>query len=232
MVSLTVNDGTLGSAADTVTISTINVAPVADAGDDQSVSMGDAVTLEGSGSTDADGNSLTYAWAFTTKPSGSSATLDNPASINPTFTPDVEGTYVVSLMVNDGTVNSAPDTVTITAKFIEAEVDIKPETINLKEKGKCKAFIELSSPYSGSDVVVSSVECQGAYAIQGRVDDEGRFIATINVKDLNVETQSRKEEVAFTVSGELKDGAKFQGSDTVKVKNKEKEKEKGKDKDK
>ena len=75
-------------------------------------------------------------------------------------------------------------------------------------------------------------KCVFLATVQGRVDDEGRFIATFNVKDLNVETQSRKEEVVFTVSGELKDGAKFQGSDTVKVKNKEKEKEKGKDKDK
>ena len=232
VVSLVVNDGTVNSAADTVTISTINVAPVSDAGDDQSVSLGYAVTLDGSGSTDADGNTLTYTWAFTTKPSGSSAGLNDPASVNPTFTPDVEGTYVVSLIVNDGTVNGAPDTVTITVKIVEAEVTIKPETINLKEKGKFKAFIELPSPYSGSDVVVSSVECQGAHAIQGRVDDEGRFIATFNVRDLNIETHAKKEEATLVVSGELKDGAKFQGSDTVKVKSKGKEKEKGKDKDK
>lgn len=113
VVSLIVNDGTVNSAPDTVTISTLNSAPVASAGADQSVYVGNTVTLDGSGSTDVDGNLLTYSWAFTSKPSGSTATLNNQTSVNPTFTVDVAGTYVASLIVNDGTVNSTPDTVTV-----------------------------------------------------------------------------------------------------------------------
>ena len=116
VISLTVNDGKLSSPIDTVTISTINVAPVANAGPDQNVIVGNIVTLNGSGSSDADGNALTYKWSFTTKPSHSKAVLGGATSANPTFTADKAGMYVVSLIVNDGTVNSAPDTVTITAK--------------------------------------------------------------------------------------------------------------------
>jgi hypothetical protein len=44
------------------------------------------------------------------------ADISNPATVNPTFTPDVDGAYVLNLVVNDGTVDSAPDTVTINAK--------------------------------------------------------------------------------------------------------------------
>lgn len=64
---------------------------------------------------------------------------------------------MVSLIVNDGTVNSSPDTVTITANAvtINVEVSIKPETINLKSKGKFKAFIELPEPYSADEVVLA-----------------------------------------------------------------------------
>lgn len=116
VISLTVNDGTVNSVVDTVTISTINVAPVANAGIDQTVVVRNTVTLNGSGSSDADGNTLTYKWAFTTKPSHSKAALSGATSANPTFKANKTGTYVVSLIVNDGTVNSAPDTVTITAK--------------------------------------------------------------------------------------------------------------------
>jgi len=49
------------------------------------------------------------------KPAGSSAALTDPTAVKPTFTADIDGDYVLSLMVNDGTVNSAADSVTITA---------------------------------------------------------------------------------------------------------------------
>ncbi len=91
-----------------------NTAPVADAGPDQSVTTGATVTLDGSGSTDADSDTLTYSWTLTSVPSGSSAVLSDPAVVAPTFTADVLGTYVAQLIVNDGTVDSAADTVTIT----------------------------------------------------------------------------------------------------------------------
>ena len=93
-----------------------NSAPIANAGNDQSVYVNDTVTLAGSGSYDVDGNLLTYTWAFTTKPDGSSAALSDSTAVNPTFTVDKAGTYVVSLFVNDGMVDSAADTVTISTR--------------------------------------------------------------------------------------------------------------------
>ncbi|MBI5198052.1 MAG: IPT/TIG domain-containing protein, partial [Nitrospirae bacterium] len=59
--------------------------------------------------------SLTYSWSMTTKPAGSAAILSSASAVNPTFTADVDGTYVISLVVNDGKVDSAPDTATIIA---------------------------------------------------------------------------------------------------------------------
>jgi len=116
---------------------------------------------------------------------------------------------------------SSQDTVTINAtNVIEAEVKIKQETINLKSKDKFKAFIELPSPYDASDIVVETVVCEGAQAIDGRTDGSDRFVATFNTQDLVLEIDSKKEKVVLTVSGELEDGTKFKGSDTVKVKGK------------
>ncbi len=115
VVKLLVNDGKATSTQDTVAISTTggNTAPVANAGPDQSVQVGAAVTLNGSGSTDADKNTLTYDWSFVSIPSGSATTLSNPTAAAPSFVADKAGQYVVQLIVNDGTVNSTPDTVTI-----------------------------------------------------------------------------------------------------------------------
>lgn len=115
IAELIVNDGSLDSDPDTVTISTIgiNIPPEADAGTDQEVSVGDTVTLDASDSTDADGDQLTYFWAFTFKPLGSEATLSDPTSVRPKFTLDIFGTYLLQLIVNDGNLDSEPDTVII-----------------------------------------------------------------------------------------------------------------------
>ena len=114
VAQLIVNDGFLNSAPDTVTIDTRNVPPVANAGDDRVVAPGSTVVLDGSGSSDADGQPLTYSWSFTSRPAGSTATLTNPSSVSPSFVLDLPGMYVAQLIVNDGTANSAPDTVVIT----------------------------------------------------------------------------------------------------------------------
>ncbi len=116
VVRLIVNDGFVNSVADTVTVTTLNSAPVANAGPDQTTLLGQPVTLNGSGSSDVDGNALTFAWSFASRPAGSAAVLTNPTSVMPTFAVDVAGTYVVRLVVNDGLLNSAPDTVSITTQ--------------------------------------------------------------------------------------------------------------------
>jgi hypothetical protein len=80
----------------------INLAPVADAGGDQSVEVGAEVMLDGSDSFDPDGNDpITYMWEITEKPLASTAELDDPNSVQPRFTADLPGVYIVKLMVTD-----------------------------------------------------------------------------------------------------------------------------------
>lgn len=92
-----------------------NFAPVANAGTDQNVKTGSLVHLDGSGSTDEDGDTLTYSWSLISIPAGSSATLSDSTGYNPSFTADVEGTYIITLVVNDGKLDSAADQVTVVA---------------------------------------------------------------------------------------------------------------------
>lgn len=115
--SLIVNDGKASSMAATVTVTAViaNAAPVANAGTAQRVSTSQPVTLDGRASTDANNDPLTYAWALTSKPNGSSAALAAATSARPTFTADLVGTYVASLIVSDGKADSSPATVLITS---------------------------------------------------------------------------------------------------------------------
>ncbi len=124
IAGLTVNDGMVNSNPSMVTISTLNSPPVANAGPNQLVPLGSLVQLNGSGSTDVDGNTLTYSWTLITLPPNSGAMLSNPHAVNPTFTADLPGTYVAQLLANDGMVNSAPATVTI------ATDSLQPPTTN------------------------------------------------------------------------------------------------------
>lgn len=113
VVALIVRDGAVDSTPGTVTISTENSAPVADAGPDQSVPVGENTMLDGAGSSDVDGDLLAFTWSLTTTPPGSNATLSNPRAVRPSFITDVPGLYVAQLMVNDGVVDGTPDTVLI-----------------------------------------------------------------------------------------------------------------------
>ncbi len=125
VVQLIVNDGIENSNPDTVTITSNNVPPVANAGPDQTVGPG-LVTLNGSGSSDANGDPLTYQWSLS-KPAGSAAVLSSTTSVSPTFTVDRDGDYVAQLIVRDGTVNSAPDSVIITTSNVAPVANAGPD---------------------------------------------------------------------------------------------------------
>ena len=121
-VTLVVNDGKLDSASAPVTIvaSSTNSAPTANAGLAQSVVVGAVVTLDGTGSTDANNDPITYKWTWGTKPTGSVAALSSATTAKPTFTADVAGTYVLTLIVNDGKQDSSIAATTITASAANA----------------------------------------------------------------------------------------------------------------
>lgn len=116
LVQLIASDGTAESDADTVTVSTMNSAPVAIA--DPLVGptrAGQRVSLDGHGSSDADGDALSFTWSIVAAPLESSAQIELAQSPYPSITPDVPGTYVVQLIVSDGHVDSAPTTVQFVA---------------------------------------------------------------------------------------------------------------------
>jgi len=75
----------------------------------------DGIYLIGSSSWDPDnspnGGALTYNWELTAAPSNSvltTADIEEPTDADPVFIPDVGGSYVFTLTVNDGGTNSFP----------------------------------------------------------------------------------------------------------------------------
>ena len=113
----------LTSAPDEVVVSSTNIAPTADAGDDVGGVVGFVTTLDGTGTTDPQSDPLTFSWTIVQTPAGSLAILDDADIDMPSFVPDVAGIYVVRLVVNDGFEDSEEDDVAITvisgAEFCE-----------------------------------------------------------------------------------------------------------------
>jgi hypothetical protein len=123
---LTVRDANSTSGADATIVSTGDSMPKADAGHDRAASVGERVEISGGNSTDADGDALSYRWSLI-KPTGSVATLSSTTAATTSFAPDVPGTYVVQLIVNDGNRDSAPETVAVSTENARPIASAIPE---------------------------------------------------------------------------------------------------------
>jgi PKD repeat protein len=113
-VTLTVRDagGLTSSDIMTVTVAAANAAPVADAGADQTATVGDLVVFDGGDSTDdASTTDLNYTWEFLYD--GQTRRLYGP---QPTFEFVEAGTFTVTLTVRDLGGLTSTDTVVITVE--------------------------------------------------------------------------------------------------------------------
>ncbi len=156
VAQLVVSNGLLSSLPSTVTISTTNTAPVANAGPPQNAIVGVNVLLDGSGSSDADHDSLTYSWTWNSAPAGSLAAFTGANSASPMFNPDIAGLYVAQLIVNDGYVNSVPSTVMITAALPPA-ISLTPSPLSLTNAaGNLTVTIPTPAGANGQTINLSS----------------------------------------------------------------------------
>ncbi len=108
LVTVTDKDGGVGSAKAAVTVAAVNHPPTAAPGGPYSGSEGSAVIFNGSGSSDPDGDAITYAWSFGDGGTGTLAT--------PSHTYVDNGLYAVTLTVTDS--HGAPSTAVATTATI------------------------------------------------------------------------------------------------------------------
>ena len=120
MLALVVNDGQVSSTTSTTTVtaSSANLAPVANAGPSRSAYVGTSVTLDGRGSYDPNNDPLAFAWMLVSRPAGSTATLSGVTQPMPTLLPDLPGSYVVALAIGDGSLVSEVSTTTVLAELL------------------------------------------------------------------------------------------------------------------
>ena len=133
---MTDNGGATGSDEVIITV-TPNQVPVADAGPDQTLGDSDgngqeAVTLDGSGSYDLDGNVDTYVWKEGTTTIGT--------GVNPVHNFDV-GTHTVTLTVTDN--GGATDSAEVVITVIEGSPT--PTTMHISDIAMSKRIIGINT---------------------------------------------------------------------------------------
>lgn len=112
------------SDGDVVTVEVVfdvsNTPPIADAGDDQVADAGERVTLDGSGSSDPDGDSLTFEWE---QVGGVPVTLSAPDQEQTSFVaPNADDVLEFELTVDDGRGGLAADRVKVQIQSVSENV--------------------------------------------------------------------------------------------------------------
>lgn len=143
---------------------TTNVAPVANAGVSQTLQGAQAVTLDGSGSADADGDPLTYQWQQT---SGPNVTLSNANQARSTFTPpsSQHAEYGFRLTVSDGQHSAYADT---SVTVLEASQPVAP-TISLTPTFQGQSGSTVVITATAADPDSSSDQLRWSWTVPGGV---------------------------------------------------------------
>jgi hypothetical protein len=203
-----------------------NQPPLADAGPGQTVEATGALTnvsLDGSGSSDPDGDTLSFEWIglFGTV-MGESPTVTLPP-----------GTHIITLTVTDPDGLSDSDTVTVAVAPRQVAIDIKPGSdpncFNNDGKGVIPVAILGSdgsngfAPLNVADINASSVSLQGlAVAVRGRNKLMSHFedVNGDGIEDLVMQIEDQdgtfvKGSGTAIVTGSLLDGTLIEGSDKI-----------------
>jgi len=169
-----------------------NTKPVADAGADQTVDVGSSVTLDGTGSSDGDGDALTYLWTQTagTDVTGGSGTF---TGAKPSFTaPSSPGVLDFTLVVNDGALSSDPDAVRITVTESDADIifvspggsDSNPGTRTEPLRTVNAAVAAAAARGNGSDVrLAGGTYDETQFALASGVSLFGGYDASFSTRD-------------------------------------------------
>lgn len=205
-------------------ITAVVEAPVAEAGGPYASTIGVAIEFDASGSFDPDGIIVSYEWDW------ENDGVYDEASSSPTTTHvwASEFTGTVRLRVTDDDGRTGVDTAEVIVagpSIIAADVDIDPNTLNLKSKGRwITCYIELPEPYDASSIVLSSVWALGSVCAEPTPSEVGDYDLD-GVPDLMIKFPraavaslvSTGEVVPIVVTGELADDTEFEGTDTIRV---------------
>jgi len=165
-------------------------APISNAGVDQTVNEGTLVTLNGAGSSDPNGDALTYSWAQITGPT---VTLSSTTAISPTFTAPIVTSNIIltfTLTVSDGTLTGL-DVVNINVNDNAGGGNNAPVASNLNAAVNEDASIVLTlvaSDVDGNALVYSIVSAPTSGTLSAILGDQVTYTPSSNFNGVDTFT--------------------------------------------
>lgn len=225
-VTFTASNALSASFTTRIIVTNVDRPPVANAGGPYLGSPGAPIAMDGSRSSDPDGDALTFLWDFGDGSTGSGAA---PAH---TYGSSSGSPYTVGLTVSDGLLSStAASVVSVQGSFAAAVVF--PLNLNyvFPQILSTRAWIEPTSAFDIHDIVASTVAmtysaksivtgCKGGLATdinRNGIPDVGTCFARNDLKSLFASLPNGMTEVTVTVDGNLVSGANFEGTTKVRV---------------
>ncbi|NQU41894.1 PKD domain-containing protein [bacterium] len=185
-VRVTVRDPGLLSGFDETDVTIItNQPPAVDAGGPYAGDEGSAISFDGSGSSDPDGDSpLTFEWEFE-----GGGTASGPTA---SYTWDDEGTYEVELTVTDpsgassqtlvyATVSNVAPTLTVGAMSTELTADASTGSGSFSDPGADSWTLTVD--YDDGTVLTTNNAPEGAFTLSHAYADDGVYTVTVTVDD-------------------------------------------------
>jgi len=227
--SVRVSDGIANDTKSfTITVNNVNNAPTANAGGPYTGVVGIAVTFNGTGSSDPDGDVLSYSWDFGDASSGTGSTTSHAYA--------APGSYTVVLTVSDGTLSDTDTTTVTIVDFFPATVFTTGgnKTIRLAS-GKPQSCFQLQPDNASFDVlnvdltsVTANYNSVSIHAIAGKTSVDGdkngdgitEITACFSKDDLRVLFAGQPTgDYTITLKGDVNGGGFFQGTVSVHVVN-------------
>jgi hypothetical protein len=206
--SLTVSDSELNSEIDEVSISIVqvNTAPTANAGQDKTVTGLSQVILQGSLSSDPEGDNLSYEWQ---QISGPTITLHNAQAANPSFdAPNLDANLTFSLVVSDGEFSSSADHIEVTIQAINNAPTANAGADQIAQ-GLSEIHLDgsLSSDPENSDLTYTWAQISGTTITLNNADTASPSFTALNHDEIIVfslivndgELNSELDTVAITI---------------------------------
>jgi PKD repeat protein len=185
------NEGVVSNEATvTIIVNSVNDAPTADAGPDQTVNEGDTVQFDGSASSDVEDADLEYEWDFG---DGNTAT-----GASPTHTYATVGLFTVTLTVRDSEGATSTDRLTVTVSNVAPVVALDGDTSGAR--GQPLAFVATVTDIGALDgheirwdfgdgavIDFQPVTNAGALSQSHAFTQTGTFIVTVTIREGGVE---------------------------------------------
>jgi len=183
-----------------------NTVPIAKAGPDLTVEVDDVVKLNGGNSSDTDCNhpELTYLWTLT-RPTNSSASLSDNEAMEPSFTPDVAGNYEITLVVNDGEVDSVADTMIVTAT---TQVEANSDAVNSTPKNNPPIA---NAGDNQTSEVGQAFTLDGSGSYDPDPGDQINYLWSAPT-DIVLSSSTTEAELTFTIPSQVKTGTEYRFS--------------------